>query len=425
MFRTLFPVLLVLSLLLPAATVMAGAHRDDGTDEAGGRGPPAEEPTSDGDAPDGETADQEEQADPAASESGQGRGRSDEVRDRDEERQPTTPTTTARGPHANAAGPAIGAFEVHASAREVVGDYVNFSYDGEGIRGYTIRDTLLFNATVSDADVNHLRVDTVARGSMIRVETPAFKLRAHDNPAATTRIDTEGRLQFAFVEGANFTLVNDRLARFTVGNVSGFVRGEDLAVDGTNLSAQEDVLLVVDQPRGNFDKHREAITAAIGQAHVGAEMSLRARDDGDIEHDSVSYGNVTLTTVKAERGNFTFLIDGHGFEGRVLVFNLDGRALGAEREEDLDIRFDNETILQADSIQDVLDPDNDGLKAEYYVVFDPQTQTFQLLVSVPHYSVHVLSVGTLIQQIQPSVVVGVLAGVALLAPAGYVLFRRK
>lgn len=394
--RALVPVLLALCLLVPAYAAADGDDERDGRD--GPRNPTAEQRRAE-----------------AAERAGE---REEQAADRDDEKEEKKRGKGARDT------PAIGEFQVDPTAREVRGDFVNFSYDGATVRGYTVRDTKLFDATVTETRADHRRVDTVARGAEIRVETPAFRLRAHDNPSVTTLISTPGLVTLTFVEDARFTQVNDRLARFAVGNVSGFVRGEDLEVEGRNLTA-ESVMLVVDEPRGRFDKHREAITAAIERTHVGAELSLVGRDDGEVEHDSVSYGNVTLTTVKAERGNFTVLIDGHGFEGRVLVFNLDGRLLGASHEDELTLRFDNETMRRADSIQDVLDPDDDGLAPEYYVVFDPQADAFQLLVSVPHYSVHVLSVGTLVQQIPPSVALGVVLGVALLAPAGYVLFRRR
>ncbi|HVM46121.1 MAG TPA: hypothetical protein VM582_09320, partial [Candidatus Thermoplasmatota archaeon] len=70
-------------------------------------------------------------------------------------------------------------------------------------------------------------------------------------------------------------------------------------------------------------------------------------------------------------------------------------------------------------------PDDDGFHPEYYIVFDPQAQAFQLIATLPHYSVHILSVTTLIVLPPPSVVVGVVAGVLLLAPTAMLLFRRK
>jgi len=58
-------------------------------------------------------------------------------------------------------------------------------------------------------------------------------------------------------------------------------------------------------------------------------------------------------------------------------------------------------------------------------VFDPEQGAFQLIVSVPHYSVHTLSVGSVLVLPPPSVVIGVVAGVALLAPTAMLLFRRS
>jgi hypothetical protein len=189
---------------------------------------------------------------------------------------------------------------------------------------------------------------------------------------------------------------------------------------------QDDALVFLRQARGGFDQHRDDIGDAIGKGHVGAEATLGRRvGSEDLVEEVVSYGNVTMTTLKAERGNLTVAIEGHGTEGRVLVLNVDGRIVGAQRSGDLTILMDNMSMTPASSLADVLDPDDDGFLPEYYVVFDPTTESFQLVVSVPHYSVHILSVMTAIPLPAPSVVVGVLAGVALLVPGAYVLFRRK
>jgi len=118
-------------------------------------------------------------------------------------------------------------------------------------------------------------------------------------------------------------------------------------------------------------------------------------------------------------------VEGHGFDGRVLVLNVDRALVKADKASDVLVTFDNETVQHAANLSDALDPDAHGLHPVYYVVFDPEQGAFQLIVSVPHYSVHTLSVGSVLVLPPPSVVIGVVAGVALLAPTAMLLFRRS
>ena len=319
---------------------------------------------------------------------------------------------------------AVGEFALSASGQSVNGDFVDFAYNDTTLTGFTVAGTALFDLSVAgprDEDDHGV----VAKGAQLRLATPYYDLRVHDTPSAVVKLETSGAATLLFRGGANLTQLDHERVEFTVGNLTGTLRGAGVRVAGPSVIAEGELLLLVHRPAGGFDVHRGDIGKAVASRHVGAEASINQKPDGTgVEEEVVSYGNVTLTTVKAEKGNLTLLIDGHGFDGRVVVLNVDGRVVGASRADDLRVQFDNETIAHASSIQDVLDPDDDGLQAEYYVVFDPAAEAFQLLVSVPHYSVHTLSVTTFLQAAAPSIVAGVLVGVLVLAASGVVLFRR-
>ena len=343
----------------------------------------------------------------------------DDDRGRSDERRPDA--DRARGKPA-----AIGAFSLSAAQQAVDGAFVDFAYNDSTITGFAVDGQPLFDLSVAgpgedDADGQGV----VAKGAQLRLATTHYRLQVHDNPAAVAKLDTDGTVTLLFRAGATLTPLDGERVEFALGDLKGMVRGDGLRVAGPSLIAEGEVLLLVHQPMGGYDVHRGDIGKAVAKRHVGAEASINKRDDGEgVEEDVVSYGNVTLKTVKAEKGNLTVLVEGHGFDGRVVVLNVDGRVVGASRSDDLRVLFDNETIRHAESIADVLDPDDDGLQAEYYVVFDPATEAFQLLVSVPHYSIHSISVTTFVSVPPPSVVAGLLAGLVVLAASGVVLFRR-
>lgn len=321
----------------------------------------------------------------------------------------------------------LGAFTVEETSQAATGEHLAFTYSDDGIADFRALDRTLFDIQVEgqaddDDDGRGVRVE----GSELRVRTPAYRFIAHDTPTAASKLSTDGQVHVLFEEGVVLARENGERVRFSYGDVTGVLRGDDLVLSGRNVTASDELLVVLDQPRGAGDQeHYRDLGRAIAKGNVGAEATLNLLENESVEEAVVSYGNVTMTTTRAERGNLTVMIEGHGFDGRVIVLNVDGRLLGADAADKLGILLDNETIEAASNLTDILDPDNDGYKPEYYVVFDPQAEAFQLIVTLPHYSVHVLSVTTAIVLPPPSVVLGVVAGVALLVPAALLLFRRK
>lgn len=347
----------------------------------------------------------------------------------------TTPPMgeTAQGEHGDPRGaqrggqrPAVtGAFTFSTSNQQVSGTFVDFHYNDSGLQGFAVAGNALFDATVGGrGNEEGERGGVEAHGAEVRLRTASFELRVHDNPEAVTQILTNGGITLVLASGVSARTAGDGTVKFTAGNVSGSIRGQSLALAGNTVTSTDRLLVFVNAPHGNFDVYRSDIHKGVASGHVGVEASYN-KPGKDVEQDVVSYGNVTMQTIKAERGNLTLQVEGHGFDGRVLVLNVDGRVVGASRADDLNILFDNASISRADNITDVLDPDDDGLRAEYYIVFDPAQEVFQVLVSVPHYSVHTLSVTTAFVLPPPSVIVGIVGGALLLVPSAFLLFRRK
>lgn len=330
--------------------------------------------------------------------------------------------------------PPLGGFEIEASSRSVSGEHVSFNYSEAGIADFRSRDQGLFDLEVvgegesddeDDGDAEGRSAGARAERNQLRVRMPNFTFTAHDGPTAASKLEADGAVTIVFEEGVVLSRENGDRVRFSFGEVTGVLRGEIVSITGRTVHVGDGALVVLDAPRGPFDDNHRELGRAIGKGHIGAEATLNLDDDEGVSEDLVSYGNVTITRVKAERGNITLLIDGHGFEGRVIVVNVDGRVLGAESADKLQILLDNASVMPASNLTDILDPDDDGFHPEYYIVFDPLAHAFQLIVTLPHYSVHTLSVTTVLVLPPPSVAIGILAGLALLVPTALVLFRRS
>jgi hypothetical protein len=319
----------------------------------------------------------------------------------------------------------MGAFNV--TAQTVKGDFVSFSYGEAGVQAFLVDGTRVFDIQATGTAPPGNRTGAQAHGAEVHVRTAAYDLMVHDNPEAVTRIVTNGTVTLTLAPGANVTLsAGGEQANFTLGGLSGRVRGDALQLAGNALVSRNVMLVFVDAPHGAFDVHREAIGEAAARGHVGIEASFnKGRGDDGVEQDIVSYGNVTMRTLHAARGDLTVQVEGHGTEGRVLVLNVDGALLGASDASRLRIALDNRAVRTEENLSALLDPDADGVEPVSHVVFDPDTNAFQLLVRVPHYSVHTLSVTTILEEASPSIILGLAGAVVVLAASAGWLFRPR
>jgi hypothetical protein len=106
-------------------------------------------------------------------------------------------------------------------------------------------------------------------------------------------------------------------------------------------------------------------------------------------------------------------------EGRTVVMHVDPALLGNATPDRLELRYYDDhsdgsrtevVFAKAASIADVLDPTNDGGRPEYWVVSD--SDGLQVLVSVPHWSTHTVTLAGLGEILQPSVLMGLVAGLS-------------
>jgi hypothetical protein len=185
------------------------------------------------------------------------------------------------------------------------------------------------------------------------------------------------------------------------------------------------------------DALREALKDGKRRSKVGAEIAL-TRGEGDKGVQVLSYDNVTVKVRGTDRvarpGNpINITLSSNLTEGRTFAFTLNRSLLPSDDPDRLVLRYfdvhaDGNTEVKfqrADSLADVLDPTNDAGQPEYWVVKD--SNGLQVLVSVPHWSTHVVTLGGLDAIVPPSALVGLFAGVLASGIAAVALFvpRRR
>ncbi len=182
---------------------------------------------------------------------------------------------------------------------------------------------------------------------------------------------------------------------------------------------------------------KEAVKEAAQKRKMGAEVALANNAKGGVK--VLPYDNVTIDVAGADHvatqgSPITVRLSSNLTSGRTFVFTIDpGLLPRGDDAESIVVRYydvstagQNEVVLvKASSLQDVMDASDDGGQPEYWIVHDENG--IQLFTSVPHWSTHVLSISGLDAVLQPTVLVGLVAGLAGTVIAAVALFvpRRR
>jgi hypothetical protein len=314
----------------------------------------------------------------------------------------------------------VGAFNVANTAQRVDGAYVSFDYGPMGLGNVTAQDLHLFDVDALGATASSGDVRVQAAGVQVRLNADAFNVQVHDNPGAVFKVNPASSLTFHFPAGTILTHGDGGVSVMYDTGEEASLLGPDFTVNGTRVDAEGPATFLLNAKRGAFDHHRGDITNAITRGHVGAEVTV-ARGNGHAAEDAVTFGTVTVGT-HAEFGNVTLTVEGQAMDGRVIIANVEPALFNAAKAGDLNVHFDGEPATRAESLIDVLNPREGMENAEYWVVED--LDGYQVIFSLPHYSVHTLSILDAFEEVPPSVVVGLVASVIVIAAGGFVLFRR-
>ncbi|GEM_PF-4895954 len=100
------------------------------------------------------------------------------------------------------------------------------------------------------------------------------------------------------------------------------------------------------------------------------------------------YSDVQMVTA-ATKDRVDVTVSSSSPQGRTILVSLDGKTVGGLATGDAEILFDGQPAREASSYADVLNPDDDHGQAEYFVLAGDAGA--QVLVSVPHFSVHTVT----------------------------------
>ena len=321
------------------------------------------------------------------------------------------------------------------------GEWVTFRMDAANatLLDYTVGGALLAKSVHLETGSANLSAERT--GSTLRIGDDDTELTVHDDPTGLLRFKGEdGSASLVLPASARVERATDgSVARITLegGRIAYFRSDNATWVDGhTVLVAGFFALMLPPPPQkeGHDGQVQGELKQAVENRRLGAEITLRAAppagaaaaSNGSVQ--VLAYDDVSVKVqmpsgrIATPDAPIRVQLSAGLHEGRTIVLNLNRSLLQSGdpdtlvlRYYDLDDQADGSTVEsevafhRASSLQDVLDPSDDGGQPEYWVVQD--ANGLQALVSVPHWSSHAITVASVAEALaQPNVMYGVIAG---------------
>ncbi len=249
----------------------------------------------------------------------------------------------------------------------------------------------------------------------------------HDATIRFLRIKSLGKIVFSNLTGYNITKTSYNVATLQKGDCCGaIICNKDLTtIDGKIIAYGEAMFRGITLQTNNNIEEILTVEDAIKYGDLGGEITI-VKEGNEFDWISTCYYNnvtveliaSTLTERKAE-----LIVNGdEQTTGKTIKINIGEGVLSPQ---DLRVKFDGKELSMADNITDVLNPNDDGLQPEYVIVeiAAGKGEEFFILVSVPHFSEHIITLQSLSKN--PLFLgVAIVSAFLVLAVASWVLFKK-
>ncbi len=274
--------------------------------------------------------------------------------------------------------------------------------------------------------MNLLKI-SLSKGPQVSFTYQNCSVELHDASIRFLRIRSPGKIVFSNLTGYDINKSSYNVATLKKGNFYGAIIGNrDLVVNDGEIIAYKGVMFrgIVIQNETNV-KEMLTVENAIKCGTLGGEITI-VKDGNKIKSISTCYYNnvsielltQTLTNKKAE-----LIVSGDEHSaGKTIKINV---GKGAFSPDNLKVKFDGKDIPMADNITDVLNPNDDGLQPEYVMVkvSGGKGDEFFLLISIPHFSKHIITLQSLSKNPLFSAI-AIASAFSVLAVASWALFKK-
>ena len=152
----------------------------------------------------------------------------------------------------------------------------------------------------------------------------------------------------------------------------------------------ENVTDVVGKPVDIFNNSE--FVEAIKNGSVGGEIIIWQDKTKVFEHEIIIYDSVTIPNLEVEKGNISIIVSGdESSSAKTIAIATDLDVFDITK--DFIVEYDSKEIKMADNLVDALNPNNDGIHAEYLITIG--TDGIEILISIPHFSEHEITISNL------------------------------
>jgi hypothetical protein len=155
-----------------------------------------------------------------------------------------------------------------------------------------------------------------------------------------------------------------------------------------------------------ISEERFRVEQSIVSGELGGEIFISqteqngktVSDNITYEHQITIYNSVNINPVEINQNTISIIVSGDDdIPGKTIAITIDSSMFSTG--EEILIDYDGETINLADDILDALDPTNDNDNSEYFIASDIDNYKI-LLISIPHFSEHEITIYSLIKTIE-------------------------
>ena len=341
------------------------------------------------------------------------------------------------------------------------GRWISFQVDAANstILNYTVADGLVLDSIHLETGSDNLTVHHT--GSAIRVGDEDSELVLHDDPTGLIRFKgDDGSITLVLADGsrvdrsedgtiARIELPDGRIAHLRADNAT-WLDNRTVLMTGFGALLVPPAGSVGRSDDAEREDREEKVQDAIEDRKVGAEITLHgpppammALADGNGSVEVLAYDDVEVQVqlpsgqIATPEAPIRIEVSAELDEGRTIVLNLNRSLLESLDPESLVLRYfdlheqadgsviETEVVIRmASSLQDILDATDDEGQPEYWVVED--ANGLQAMFTIPHWSAHAITVGSLARITSPNVLAGLALGVAgSLLAAGVMFWPRK
>jgi len=184
-------------------------------------------------------------------------------------------------------------------------------------------------------------------------------------------------------ENGEFTISNLQTGTYTIEAIKNKLYKSTKFIEiKENQGTEVNFIIEISETRLEIEK-------SINSGNVAGEINIQLGNNSEYEHEIIIYDSVNITPVKISEGEISLIVSGDEYStGKTIAITVDQNLFG--NMQDLTVKYDGESIEMADNISDVLNPNNDGLHAEYLITLG--ANGIEILISIPHFSEHEITV---------------------------------